>query len=66
MKKTEDIAKDNDDMDAYDCMMTEDSYMIPVIFHNLKGHHLHLIMQCITREYAPGRSMSYKPVLRNF
>ena len=34
-------------------MMTEDSYMIPVIFHNLKGYDSHLIMQYITREYAP-------------
>ena len=35
-------------------MMTEDSYMIPVVFHNLKGYGSHLIMQyVITREYAP-------------
>ena len=34
-------------------MMTEDSYMIPVIFHNLKGYDSHLILQCVTREYAP-------------
>ena len=33
--------------------MTEDSYMIPVIFHNFKGYDSHLIMQYITREYTP-------------
>ena len=27
--------------------------MIPVIFHNLKGYDLHLIMQYVTRQYAP-------------
>ena len=27
--------------------------MNPVIFHNLKGYDSHLIMQYITREYAP-------------
>ena len=32
--------------------MTEDSYMIPVIFHNLKGYDLHLILQYVTREYS--------------
>ena len=34
-------------------MMTEDSYMISVIFHNLNGYYSHLIMLYITREYAP-------------
>ena len=33
-------------------MMTENSYMIPVIFHNLKGYDSHLIMQYVIREYA--------------
>ena len=33
--------------------MTEDSYMNPVIFHNFKGYDSHLIMQYVTREYAP-------------
>ena len=33
--------------------MIEDLYMIPVIFHNLKGYDSHLIMQYITRGYAP-------------
>ena len=51
-KKTEDIARDKDDLDTTDYMMTEDSYMIPVLFHNLKGYDFHLIMQYITREYA--------------
>ena len=27
--------------------------MIPVIFYNLKGDDSHLIMQCVTHEYAP-------------
>ena len=34
-------------------MMTEDLYMIPVIFHNLKGYDSHLILQYVSREYAP-------------
>ena len=34
-------------------MMTEDSYMIPVIVHNLKGYDSHLILQYVTPEYAP-------------
>ena len=34
-------------------MMTDDSYMIPVIFDNLKGYDSHLIFQYATREYAP-------------
>ena len=34
-------------------MMTEDSYMIPVIFHNLKEYDSQLILQYVTREYAP-------------
>ena len=33
-------------------MMTENSYMIPIIFHNWKGYDSHLIMQYITCEYA--------------
>ena len=40
-------------MDTADYMMTEDSYMISVIFHNLKGYDSHLVMQYVTREYAP-------------
>ena len=48
IKEAEDIARDNDDLDTTDYMMTENSYMIPVIFHNLKGYDLHLIIQ-----YAP-------------
>ena len=43
----------NDDRDTADYMMTEDSYLIPVIFHNLKGYDSHLIMQYITCQYAP-------------
>ena len=46
-------------------MVTEDSYMIPVIFHKLKGYASHLIMQYITREYAPARSMWYQPLQIN-
>ena len=34
-------------------MMTEDSYMIPVIYHTLKGYYSHLILQYMAREYAP-------------
>ena len=34
-------------------MTTEGSYVISVIFHNLMGYHSHLIMQYVTREYAP-------------
>ena len=53
IKKAEDVARDNDDLDTADYMMTEDSYMIPVIFHNLKEYDSHLILQYVTREYAP-------------
>ena len=53
IKNAEDVARDNDDLDTADYMMTEDSYMIPVIFHNLKGYDPYLIFQYVTREYAP-------------
>ena len=53
IKKSENIARDNDDIDTTDYMMTEDSYMISVIFHNLKGYDSLLIMQYVTREYDP-------------
>ena len=53
IRKAEDIARDNDDLDTADYMMTEDSYMIPAIFHHLKGYDSNLILQYITREYAP-------------
>ena len=33
-------------------MMTEDSYMIPAIFHNLKGYDSYLMMHYVTRKYA--------------
>ena len=32
VKKAEDVARDNDDLDTADYMMTEDSYMIPSSF----------------------------------
>ena len=53
LKKAVDIARDNDDLDTTDYRMTEDTYMIPVIFYNCKGYDSHLVMQYITREYAP-------------
>ena len=53
VEKAEDVASDNDDLDTADYMMTEDSYMIPVIFHNFKGYASHLIMRYVTHEYAP-------------
>ena len=33
--------------------MTDETYMIPVFFHNLKGYDAHIILQYITQEYAP-------------
>ena len=53
IKRTEDVARDNDDLDTADYMMTEDSYMMPVIFHTLKGYYSHLIMHYFTRRSAP-------------
>ena len=50
IENAEDIARDNDDFDTTDYMVTEDSYLIPVIFHNLKGYDSHFVMQYITRE----------------
>ena len=52
-KKAKDDARDNDDLDTADYITTEDLFMIPVIFHNLKGYDSHLIMQYVTRQYAP-------------
>ena len=52
-KRPKTLPKDNDNLDTADYMMTEDSYMIPVIFHNLKGYESHLIMQYVNRVYAP-------------
>ena len=60
LKKAKDIARDNDDLNTTDYMMTEDSCMNPVVFHNLKGYDSHLTMQYITREYAP-RSIDVIP-----
>ena len=54
VKKAEDVARDNDDeLDTADYMMTEDTDMIPVIFRNLKDYDSHLILQYVSREYAP-------------
>ena len=39
--------------DASDYVMTDESYMIPVFFHNMKGYDAHIILQYITQEYAP-------------
>ena len=52
-QKAEDIARNNDELDTTDYMMTEDSFMIPVIFHDLKGYASNLNLQYITRMYAP-------------
>ena len=53
IKKGEDVARDNDDLDTADYMITVDSCMIAVIFHNLKSYDSHLIMQYVTRVYTP-------------
>ena len=50
--KPEDVARDNDDLDTADYMMTENLYMIPVFFHNMKGFDSHLIMQYVKCQYA--------------
>ena len=34
-------------------MMIENSYKIPIIFHNLKGYDSHLIIPYVISEYAP-------------
>ena len=52
-KKAENVARDNEDLDTADYMMTEESYMIPGIFHHLKRYDSHLIMQYVTHQYAP-------------
>ena len=49
VKMAEDVARDNDDLDCPDYIMTEDSYMIPVIFDNLKGTLSYVIMKNVTR-----------------
>ena len=36
--------------------------MIPIIFHNLKGYDSHLIMQYVTRQYAPN-SIDVTPII---
>ena len=52
IKKADDASKYNDDLEVTYYMMTEYSFMITVIFHNLKGY------DYITREYANARWMS--------
>ena len=52
IRNAEDVARNKDDLDTDDYMMTEDSYMIAVIFYNLKGYDSHLILY-VTRQYVP-------------
>ena len=62
LKKTEDATHNDADLDALDYVMTDESYMIPVFFHNLKGYDAHIILQYFTQEYAPN-SINVIPTL---
>ena len=40
LKKAEDATRNDPDLYASDYVMTDESYVIPVFFHNLKGYDL--------------------------
>ena len=42
-----------DELDPSEIEMIGDNFMLPVIFHNLKGFDSHIIMSYISRNFAP-------------
>ena len=52
LKKAADATRTDPDLDALDYVMTDESYMIPVFFYNLKSYDAHIILQYITRQYT--------------
>ena len=58
------MASDDPDLDASDYVIAEESYVILVFFHDLKGYDAH-IKQYITREYAPSSINVIRPPLNN-